>query len=109
MEKLPDFKNEEEKDKFFEATKITEDSLGQNPQGKYRPGDIKQFNKEATKNGEYKPHIDSVIKKTKDELNNIYKEMEQNSKATFSPSKEHTNPEEALKEKLEKFDENSEE
>ncbi|HLP86822.1 MAG TPA: hypothetical protein VK153_03045 [Candidatus Paceibacterota bacterium] len=98
MEKLPNFKNEEEKKKFFEATKYVENKQGINPEEKYKTGSIQGFNEEAMKSGEYEPYTDKIIKETKEQIDQILSEVEQDKKATFSLSEEHKDPE-AFREK----------
>jgi len=89
MEELPIFKTKEDKDKFFNAVKYVENEGGINPQEKYMVGSIQDTYKGATNGGEYQPYVDTLIKKTKDRLLELYSRMEGDRQATHTLSKEH--------------------
>ena len=95
-------KKEDSKD-FSDALRLTDMKLSGNPQEKYQTGSIKAFHENATKNGEYTPYVEKVIQETKDNLDELYKQVEASKKATFGLSKEVTHPKEWQKEKEERY------
>lgn len=104
-----EFNSEEEKKKFFEAVKFEENKSGSNPEEKYKTGSIQRFEKSATdENGEYKPYIDSTIAKTKEELNEIFDEIEKSKKSSFGISPEHADPQAYREQKLKEMEEDGE-
>lgn len=91
-----------ENNKLFEkAEKLVEMEKSGNPQSKYQSGSIKNFAKKAEESGGYKSYIEDVIETTKKRLPGLKEKIEEIEKATFSPSLEHTNPEEYKKQKAE--------
>ncbi len=87
------FKNN---DTFSKAVTFIEFEKSGNPQEKYRPGGgtLALFLADALKSGEYSSYIDQVITETTKRFDQLEKDIELYSRATFKLSLEHSNPEE---------------
>jgi molecular chaperone DnaK (HSP70) len=86
---------------FKKAETLVEMEKSGNPQSKYQSGSIRNFSKKAEESGEYKSYIEDVIVTTEKRLPELKEKIEENEKATFSPSLEHTDPKEYRRQKAE--------
>lgn len=86
---------------FWEAVVLIDAEKSGNPQEKYKPGIgiLKGFNREAMKNGIYKPYIEDVMLETALRLPELERQIELSNKATFTVSLEHRDPEAYRKQK----------
>jgi hypothetical protein len=74
-------KSEEEVNTIKEAEKLVDMEKSGNPDQKYQSGSIRQFAKEAEKDGEYKPYIEDVIKTTEERLPEFEEQIKKGEKA----------------------------
>jgi hypothetical protein len=80
---------------FSQAVTFIEFEKSGNPQEKYRPGTdlLAMFMAESEKSGKYTSYIDQVLTETTKRFDELKKEIELFSRATFKLSLEHSDPE----------------